>query len=74
MGRRSQNILTDEEKKQKKQQYHRDYYNEFKSSTLSQTVIDNAIERLMRDDAYIQQLLNKVGHDKIYYMMYPEDV
>ena len=70
MGRKDKKIvLSAEQKAEKKKLYHQQYYNEFKKENLSQTVINNAIERLMRNDKYLEQLIVQVGYEKMNALM-----
>ena len=47
------------------QEYQKEYYNKTKAKKVKISVIENAINRIMRDDAFIQMFLETVGYDKI---------
>ena len=68
--------MTPEELKKDNNAYYRRYYakkkntDTFKSLKKTKTsVVENNINRLMRDDEYIEQFINKVGPSKILELM-----
>ncbi len=63
---------TPEEKVAAMKRYNKEYYEtkikvdgKYKYDTTRKSTINNAIERLIRSDKYIMQLIEKVGKDKI---------
>lgn len=53
--------MTDEEKLQYKKDYHKKYYQEYKAELMTSTVVTNSIDRLIRSDDFIKQLIERVG-------------
>ena len=64
MGRRSI-YQTDHEKIEATKKYQQTYYETKKVVKLKMSVIENAIDRIKRDDKYIKMFLDSIGHDKI---------
>lgn len=78
MPGRKKLFITDEDLIQHKKEYHQKYYkankekfwpSEKTTGKVNAIATGNAINRIIRDDNSILQLLDKVGHDKILQLM-----
>jgi hypothetical protein len=65
MGRNTL-YASNDEKIEAIQKYQKKYYANHKVTKLNTKVINNAIERIKRDDRFIQMFIESVGRDKIH--------
>jgi hypothetical protein len=69
MGRKSIYNSSDE-KVQATQDYQKQYYQTKKETTIKYSVINNAIERIKKDERCIQMFIDSVGHDVLFKLMH----